>query len=368
MRARWLTLVAALAGLALVGCRSARVFDWEPRPGVYDRLAPADYERMRAARRSIALGDPYTARDILTGLSTRLPENLAVGVFLQDVRLAEIDRLEGPAAERRAEELLFEYRRRAETEPTVPNLVLAARVEPDGPTADRWLREASQRDPACAWSWYGLAHQRAAAREFDAARDALALAFEADPGHLQARRLETILLARAGRASTAERALSRWIEFAYGDPRVDPREVARARLDLATLHAWAGRSDAARRELDRAAPLDGIDQARRSLIAAVVAESERDPERALVDARRAAELAPDDPLPLVQVALLCEYSVDDPAGALEAWRGVTARLEARDPRESSTGELDWLRVGIQARVQTERLERALGLAPGAPLP
>jgi tetratricopeptide (TPR) repeat protein len=337
---------------------------YESRPGPYDRIEEPDLARARDARAALERGDARTAQSILTGLFERLPEHVPVGAMLQDVQLELFASLPEAARAESERELAERHRARAEREPQPAWLVLAARVEPDRLAAVRLLERALEIDADCVWAHYGLAHVHARAGDFSEARESVEDALALDPGHMQTRRLEINLLARAGESDRAIPALEAWLadavdEEGRANPFLGPAAVASARIDLATLRVVAGEPAEALLELERAGAgdrpgtLPPEERVRAALVGAASHFALGRPDLALALAGRAAEASPEGALPLVQQALIFEYEKGDLEGARVAWEAAAERLTATGAREG--GDLSFLLLLVQARVHAERL-------------
>lgn len=374
---------ALLLLAVLASCGTPPLRSYESNPGRYDRLSPEGHERLVRARRLWDAGDLDAARVELAVLSTRNPENLTVGVMLQDVELGLLESgasLPGEPADpvpptspiptavaSPADRLLNRYRRRLERARLAPGrspcaeLVLTARLVPDPEEAKAQLEEALSWDAECNWAHYGLAHLLARQGDVNGALEAADQALDLDPGHLPARRLETRLLQRSGNLVRAAEALELWLEDARGDPLIGPREIAEAQLDLATLCLLDDEPG------DALELLAGVDREQLGgssvpgLLEAAAHEARGDPYAALAAAAAAREADPSDPLPLVQMALVQEYRLDDPARAAELWERVAELAKARvlgTNAASSERPLDAsaLLIWAQARVRVERFE------------
>ena len=362
-------LALALAAAALTACRSSPPFpSYEPNPGPYDRLSRVDLGYLADARVLLGKGDPLAALEKLETLAARSPENLVMGTLLQDVRL-ELAEAEPEAARREVlDAILADYADRA---PTIANRVLRARIEEDPLAASQMLADIAAADPTCLWAWYGQAHLEFATRDFATAREHLDRALALDPGHLAARRLETHLLARSGDGARAVGALHVWLEAATrdvlpehpfaGDPRVDPAEVDRARIDLATLHALRGDAADALEVLAELGDLPAEERARARLVRAAAAVGDGDPQRGLRAAQDAALSAPDDPLPHVQQAILFDHYIKDVVRAREAWARVVELLDREDGSEGDV-DFDALFLRVRAGLRLEQLEHELAAA------
>ncbi len=354
-RALLLALLCATS-LGVGGCRGTQVFEWERRPGRYDQVGGSGLSALRRAREAVDNGDRDTAFELVNQVFGLVPQNIAVGVLLQELQLellVERPREGGdgrtPIERRRA--LARLWRQRAEAEQTAASLVLAARIEEDGLAAQLLLEQALAADPECSWAHYGLAHLAARAGEWGEVSAHLAGALRIDPGQPQARRLQAAMLARAGKIVEAIAALEHWLEQVDGDPRVARSLVASARLDLAQLWLERGDSGRARSALeDQSADRD--DERRYLLLLAAVEEADDRPDLALRAAEQAESLQVDDPVALEQQALLFDLWLGDPIAAQSAWQRLLAHAEERPDLASR------LRV-MRARIELERLAAEL---------
>jgi len=347
--------------VALAGCRASGPIDqeppWELHP--YDALPAPDLETLADARECLARGELERAERVLRELVRLYPRNVPVAALLQEIDLARLDGYEPGVRAAGIERMRRMARGRAEREDTAVAHVLAARLEGDRRAAAVLLDRAADLDPRCVWAPYGRAHALARDGEDDAARLELERALQIDPEHLSARRLETQLLVRAGASSAAALALEGWLEVAAGDPRVAPRVVCAARLDLAVVELLMGRAQTAIEVLDESRPQDASQRARLLCLRAAATLESGDFDLALTQVRAAAEADPQAPLPQLQLALLLEDS-GEPDRARAAWTEVIALLEARAGTESGREqELSSLLKRIEAQVHLERLEADL---------
>jgi hypothetical protein len=352
-----------LSFVALLGCRATNEeFDanWDQQGGTFD---PTERVALASARAKFAAGELEAARREFADQLARDPENIEVGVWLQEVELALL------AAAARGEVLADEslarlardddptdalrrrYARAAEDVPTVARWVLAARIAAQPEIALTALDAALALDPKSAWALYGRAHalieQRRLANRWSLAREAVEAALRAEPGFLRARRLRAWMLAEEGQKSAALQAYEAWLVAAQDDPRVPDELRIEAELDRALLLLLEGRPERAARQL---AELEGTDigRARRLALLAVAEQERGELERAL-QAIRSAEVADrGSVLPLVQRALLLERFQDDPQGAEELWRAIVER-------DSGSDIADLVQT-MRARVRLERSE------------
>ncbi|HEV8111527.1 MAG TPA: hypothetical protein VGR31_02030 [Planctomycetota bacterium] len=343
-------LLAALA--ALPGCWAPAIRTIPETRSAYDALPKDALARLAAARRDLDAGDARAADTALAALCAEFPQNVPVGIWRQEAEIALERSASAPS------ELRERYRKRAEDDPTVTNLVLAARVEPDPTAAGGLLERAETLDPHCAWASYGRAYLAARAGDFKEARDRIVRAKLADPGHMPTLWLETWLLARAGGLSQAFTSLSTWIERARDDPRLDQHLVLEAELDRALLAVLDGEPKTAKSLL---ADLEGVpvDPARLRMIEAGAQQELGDASAALAAARQAELAKPDEILPIVQQALLHELWLGDPAAAEADW----ARALELSRTDAALGSL---LERVRARVRLERYAAARAAAPARP--
>tara|TARA_R110002126_G_scaffold194901_1_gene342881 strand:- start:185 stop:1126 length:942 start_codon:yes stop_codon:yes gene_type:complete len=310
------------------------------------------------ARAFLDSGDYARGLEIAERLYREHPNDLDVGVVFQDCERALLE----PGGTVSADDI---FRRRwyarADDKPTVATLVLAARAETDAIAAENLLSRALALDPRCAWAHYGVAHAKLGQREryrWRVARESLGKALDADPGHVQARRLEAWMAAQEG-TPVATAALELWIENTLDDPRVAHTIRVEMQLDLATRWILEGRSRPAVGLLDH---LEGEDhqRARRLTLLAVAHHEEGDPVAALDAAIRARETGAANTLPLVHEALLYESTFEDVDLAMERWQQVA-------DLSGETGDLADLLQQLRARVRIERAQ-AMALEAGAETP
>ncbi len=352
-------LLAPLLAVLAAACGTTSSFRYVD--GTWSSTTPAALERIAAARARAEAGDLPGAHAILAALHALLPEDVSIGALLQDVELRRLEGLPEAARADALARLVERYRAPTEGEPSVAELVLAARVEPDPPAARVLLRRALEVDAGCAWAWYGLAHLSVADEQFQRARDELGRALVLDPSHLLARRLEHNLLARAGEADAARQRMRAWLDRSADDPRVEESERIAVELDLAVLYVLDDQPGRARAIAARHAAADPPHGQRAKLLLAAAEAALGAPSAALRAAQAAALAEPGDPLPLVQQALLHEHRLDDPLAALAAWERVVELLEARHDQESddvNAGQLGDVWIAMQARYRIEKLEEA----------
>ncbi|MFT4648175.1 MAG: tetratricopeptide (TPR) repeat protein [Glaciecola sp.] len=325
------------------------------------------------ARQQMKVGEWQGAQVRLETLISEHPDELDLGFALQDVQskmlaLGELPQMQegwiepsiagqpgpGQATSQQldsASVLKFWYARRAAQSPSIPSLVLAARVETDPTQALTWLNRALALDPTCAWAHYGRAYALLRQRDQYRWRDsraALAQALVLDPSHVLARRMEAWMLAQEGDTGQAAIALERWLIATEFDPRVGHKSRVEARLDLARVWLTAGRVDPALREL-KSMEGEPYDRERRLLLFAVALTEKGDAEGALSVVRQAGLIPGVGVLPWVQEALLLEHWFEDGQGALVLWKQILEEAE-----ESSDPAV--ILQSFRARVVVERSE------------
>ncbi len=348
LKSRLLPLVLLLA--VVVSTSSCNLFATASKrstAGPYDQLGAAERERVAEARRDRENGSRHRARAVLRFLTDVAPLNLPVAIALQELELEMLaagDRISGmeeepvqPGTEQQgpAERLRRLYRTRAEKNPTPVALVLAARLEGDGPAALALLDRALDIDSTCNWAHYGRAHVLAQAGDFRSAREALDLALRQDPGHLPSRRLEAAFLSRGSKLDLAIKKLESWLEDAEQDPLVDPKLRQGAELDLLSLYALTDDTDRVEDLADQLLERHAAAAQRIDLVVAAARISDRDPKGALRAAREAAEADPSNPLPHVQQAMVYDYWLDKPEDAYRVWGQVLELCRAASQNQST---------------------------------
>lgn len=342
-RAPWRVLVA-LAGAALMSSaacqspprRDVRVF--ERSPDHPSQLGGALLATLTRARSLLDAGDGAGALALLEPAALSPDAPFAVRRLYQDAQLAS----GGDAAH----EIEASARELAERQPSADNLLLWARVATRPEEARAAIDHALTLDPRNSWAHYAAAYARARDGDWVAASDAVQRALDLDPGHRAARRLEAAILARGARSQDAIQALRIWLEGTRDDPRFAAAERADAQLDLAHLLVLAGEPAAALEILRKVSPSEGSQLARWCLVAAAEQGAGR-ASAALEASQSAAQAAPDELLPLVQIAILREFDLGDAKAAREAWQRVL---------EATTGATDLgsLIQGLRARIVLER--------------
>jgi len=376
LRARLLPAFAVcgvlVAVAALEACGSTPI-RWESRwDAPYSDFDSASRSAFVEARERMEAREWARAHELLAPLARAHPDNIQIGVWNQELELllleegaAEIDPVlaaiaadpEPFAALRRS------YAQRAESLPSAPAFVLAARLEDDAIAAERLLTRALEIDPECAWAHYGRSHallrNKGEEDRWQASRAALDRALELEPGHLAARRLQAWMLVQEGSIDAATSALEAWLEATRGDSRVAADQRVRVSLDLAMTFVLAGRANAARQLL---VGLEGtsIGRARRLMILAAAQQALGDELAALDSARRAEGAAETGVLPLVQQALLYQYFIGDLDAADIEWEKVLERAR-------SEPDLSTLLEGFRAQVMLERRASALEAAENGTL-
>jgi tetratricopeptide (TPR) repeat protein len=343
---RWCAC-ALLAWSVVAGCRSTGPKPIPRTHSRYDELETELEPRFRRARELRAAGQFDEALTLFEELLRERPDNILFGVWVQEVELDQA--LERGEANPRAL-LAGDYAARAEASASVADYVLAARLDPDPKHAVEWLERAEALDPNCAWVHYGRAFMAASRSDWPEARAYLARAQAADAGHLWARWLESWMLTREGSIADARLALERWLERAQDDPRIEPRFVAEAELDLALLCVLDGDASEADERLQRLTP-GAVDDGRRLTTIAAVREALGDIEAALAAAQQASQAKPNEILPLVQQALLYDHWIGDVHKAEELWTEVLKRARG-------STELLSVLESMRARVRLERARAA----------
>lgn len=352
--------------LLLAGCASGPDA-WEPTwAGSTLDFTVGDRLELGRARADLEAGRLVEARQRLLELSERFPDELDVGVMLQDAELAlwESGRTPVPGADP-DEALEARYRDLAETRISVANYVLAARAARDPMVRSGYLVRAIELDPNSAWAHYGLAHsvlQQRLQYRWSEARESLNQALIADPGHLWARRMESWMLSQEGASDKAAEALERWLVVTETDPRVSSERRTEARIDLALIWVLSGRIEAALEEL-RSLTGNPVDRSRRLAVLAVAQQEGGDIARALDASRRAYLADGSSLLPLVQEALMHQYWTGDLEAAEVQWEVIVDAAE-------DSGELGALLQSFRARVELERMagQEAAGLGSGTEEP
>ncbi|MCA9002182.1 MAG: hypothetical protein KDB61_09675, partial [Planctomycetes bacterium] len=343
-RGRFAPLILCL--VALAACQSGPDV-WRPLwRAPYGYLSMPERLEFDRVRQEMGEGDWRGAHERLQALVAQNPDQLDLAFAMQDVQgklLAQGELMEmhegavemsiaGPAApgEATLEQmdaatvLKFWYARRAAEQPSIPSLVLAARVEPDAKKALEWLDRALVLDPTCAWAHYGRAYVLLQQRDqyrWRNSREALARALELDPSHVLARRMEAWMMAQEGANAKAAVALERWLIATEFDPRVSHDRRVETRLDLARVWLNDGRVDPAMKEL-RSMEGEPYDRERRLLLLAVALTERGDTEGALSVVRQAGLIPGVGVLPRVQEALLLQHWFSDPNSALVLWKQV----------------------------------------------
>jgi len=350
-----------LLAAVLPACWTAALREIPETRSVYDDLPSSALGRLAAARDDLENDRVDSALTELQALAGEFPENIPVGIWLQEAEIALASRTTPTGSEDDPapvpDALRERYRNRVEDERGavgargVASLVLAARVEPDPLAAQVLLDRGEKLDPGCAWCPYGRAYLAARAGDWAEVRSRIARAKAANPGHMPTLWLETWMLARSGNLSQAIVSLDTWVEAARDDPRIDPRLVSQARLDRALLAVLDGDPKEAREILEELEADERIDPARHALIEAGAEQAIGDHEAALAAAQDAERLRPNDLDAVIQQALLHEMWLDDPYAAEADWTRALA-LARSDPTLGSLLER------ARARVRLERLVAA----------
>jgi tetratricopeptide (TPR) repeat protein len=358
----------ALLLLLLASCGGPAVRELAPQQSRYDALDAPGLRALSEALGLLRSGHAAEAKTALQLLRTQHPECVYLALWQEESEISEAG-LESvwpgsggtaaPSAEQAAamEALRAQWRARA-AEGGVVELLAAARLESDPAAARALLERADALDPHCAWVPYARAFLAARESDWGGVEKQIKRAIELDPGHLPTFWLESWTLARGGDAGAASAALELWVERAGGDPRIDPRLVRGAELDLAVLSVIVGEPKVAREWLDK---LEGqlAAEPRALCVRACAEQALGHVDEALALAQQAQAAAPDALLPLAQQALLWQYWKKDPVHAQQAWGEVLTRAR-------SSPELGALFERLRARVLLERHAKAG--APGSPAP
>lgn len=360
---------AAVLVCASALCAACRSSGAEPIPdstSPYDVLPDAPRAEFDAARREMEAGRLMPAQARLTRLAVEHPDNIEIGVWLQEAEIAAVlgdastrtasvvpsapprADAESPAGDPRLDELRRRYARQAEEHPTAARWVLAARLEPDEIAAKVLLDRAQVIDPRCAWVHYARAWLAARASRWPEVTSEIALAKQMDPGHMPTRWLDAWMLARGGSVEAAIPALEVWLDKARGDLAVDARLVHEAELDLALLAVLDGDPKRAREILSGLNDRD-VDARRKWTAIAATDQALGEIRASLEAAQRAEQQAPGEILPVVQQALLYESWLGDPDAAEAAWTRALALARG-------SSDLGALLERVRARVHAERLQ------------
>jgi len=343
-------------GLLLGACGAPGVYS--PNPGPYDRIPDAWEEPLFVARRHLNEGEPDRAHEILVRLTQEDPRILPVRIFLQELELellverGRAGRLSFNEPERAREYLGNHYLTKAEGNPTPESFVLAARLETEYSKAIELLNQAEALDPRCVWVPYARAWWNFTDYHFTSAEDAVREAFRLDSGHLATMRLHALMLTAEGETRGALKVLEQWWKRMRNDPLVSPEMLGAALFDLASLHVLAGEPREALQLLENVDQrvLDQV--ARLEEVRAAAYEGLDDYVRSHEAIRRARELDPDDPLPLVQEAMLLARQREEEA-ELVAWQRLLDHLDATEGRGFGA-----MIRRIQALTRLQRAERA----------
>jgi len=361
----WLS-VLGLVFFAACGATGA----YSPNPGLYDRIPKAWDDSLFDARRYQEEEELDLAHEILVQLTEEEPRILPVRIFLQEVELellvkrGRAGRLSVPVPDKSLEWLSNHYLTEAEGNPTPESLVLAARLAPDADKALELLDQAEALDLRCVWIPYARAWWNFTNYDFTPAEDAVRQAFRLDSGHLPTMRLQAIVLTAAGETGGAIKALELWWRRTKRDPLISAEVRAEALLDLASLKVLAGKPKEALEYLETADPRAIRNEVRLKEVFSAAHEARDDFIQAHEAVRLAREKAPEDPLPLVQEAMLHARQRNDEA-ELEAWRAVLAHLEA-DTEGGFSGLL--YRLQALTRLKREEQRQAALAAEASPIP
>ncbi len=387
--AKWALLGALIWPLS--GCGSAGlVADWE-LSGESVRRVPIGLEpTLRAARAALENGAADSVSLLLDPLLRAQPECVIAAILMQEAQIASLphsqaSHLEAPVLDPKARIQFAEMARKRSLVTTLPlDLLLAARVEPDSLAAklllDNLLIEGRTKDKSLrAWAHYGLAFYAVQSGDLTGAKSQLRAALKEDPGHLQARRLESRLEAGGTERSDAETLLAHWMELAAEAPEVDSASWYDAAVDLAILRVRRSDGEAALDALDALDYTRGLEsedgeggqpwggpskrtKIRAGLVkvAALTSEGRVDDALAICDATfddaEAAGLVL--PTAKMQRAMLQELWLGDPSKAAQAWGEALEMIsEGVQAGKAEGQELDGLMLAIQAQVRLERLRQ-----------
>jgi tetratricopeptide (TPR) repeat protein len=381
-------LSACLVALSFASaCWSNPVEHIPDSSSAYDVLPQDSRSQFDAARINMQAGRLDLARPVLEELRRENPDNVFVGIWVQELEIAAIrggtpeeaskidggsgkqpvanDALRSPpsatpaaaqpsssqesagARDRAMDDLRRRYRRAAEDSPSVAKFVLAARLEDDELAADVLLDRAQALDPRCAWVHYARAWFAARGSRWADVRSEIAAAKDCDPGHMPTRWLEAWMLGRGGGVREAISALEGWIDKAKGDLRLDVRLVRESELDLALLCILDGNPKRAREILTALGDTE-VDPGRKWSAIAPTEQALDEDREALAAAQRAEQASRGEILPVVQQALLYESWLGDPDSAEAAWTRALALAR-------SSSDLGALLERVRARVHVERL-------------
>lgn len=331
-----LALLALFAACSSPPRRDVRVF--ERSADHPSKLGSARLAQLTRARTALESGEPAVALALLEPLVAEADASFALRRMHQDALVA----LAGDDLK----ELSSRARALAEAEPTADHLLLWARIAPSADAARAAVEHALTLDPRNSWAHYAAAFLRARSGDWVSASEGVQRALALDPGHRAARRLEAAILARGARSSEAINALEVWLAAVRDDPRVSSAERADAQLDLAHLLLVEGEHRRALALLNDVGPAESAVLTRWCLLAAAEQAAGR-PREALSAAERAVEADADALLPLVQIAILHEFDLEQRDQAREAWRRVLAATRGAT-------DLASLIQGLRARIVLER--------------
>ena len=353
-------LIAALGLVSLgFGCSTPRAYT--SRPGAYDRTPEHWQPLLVEARDAVEEQDLDRAYEILTELAAEDPRIIPVRIFLQETELAlgRAGRMRVESPEQAIPWLSSIYLDAAEANPSAEAYVLAARLQGDARMALQLVDQAERLDPRCVWVPYARAWWSFVDYRFTPAEDAVRAAFKLDPGHLPTMRLQAIVLTAAGETSSAIDVLEVWRKRAEHNPLISPEKRGAALLDLASLEVLAGRPREALRHLEKADPRVLTDLGRVEGVRAAAHEARDEFDLAFEAVRRASLEDPEDPLPIVQAAMIYARMGDEEA-ELATWRELLEHLEASDGPAFQA-----LLFRLQAITRLQRAELAAASDPAA---
>jgi len=283
-------------------------------------LDPSVVEILESARERLDAGDWSGAGDRYANLAAMYPEDPWLAVLHQEARYAALD---VDSADLEAN-LRSSYRKVAEDDTTLLNLLLAARAEDDAYAALNLADRALALDPDFAWGHYARAHALTQLGRTTEARKEVERAVVLDSSLLPAWRLLAWLRSQAGERDAAIATWRAWLGAAAEDPRVSSDVRLEAVCDLGVLLVRAKRYEEAVILLDEAT-LDS--SGRSSSVLAAAAVEIGDVEEALAAVRVARGRDFEELLFVVQEALLLERRSPHSAEAHAAWEDVVERTQ-----------------------------------------
>lgn len=358
--------LAALVLLLAVACGGPAARKLARAQSRYDALDAEGLHALGEARLLLANGHAEEAVAAFEALRVKQPECVYLVLWQEEAEISArgLDAVwpggsgAHPASAEQAaaiEGLRADWRKRAEAGGVV-ELLAAARLESDAALARGLLERAERLDAQCAWVPYARAFLAARENDWPEVERQIERSIALDPGHLPTLWIEAWTKARGGDPALGSATLAAWVERAQGDPRIDPRLLQGAQLDLAVLAVLQGEPKVAREwldELEKELPQDARVQCAR----ASVEQALGNVDEALAWAERAHASAPNALLPLVQQALLLQNWKKDPVAAEKLWGDVLAQARA-------SSEMGALFERLRARVLLDR--RALATTTAGP--